>query len=97
MENNTLVLDFIEDTFDLEMESVVDTGGTKNYNQLINKPKLNGVEIIGNINETDPTVPEWAKQDTKPEYTADEVGAVDANNTISFKDIKDIWDSVFKE
>ena len=26
--------------------------------------------------ETDPTVPEWAKQDEKPEYTANEVGAV---------------------
>ena len=25
--------------------------------------------------ETDPTVPEWAKQPTKPSYTADEVGA----------------------
>lgn len=26
--------------------------------------------------ETDPTVPEWAKEATKPKYTADEVGAV---------------------
>lgn len=25
--------------------------------------------------ETDPTVPDWAKQETKPSYTADEVGA----------------------
>ena len=28
------------------------------------------------IDEKDPTVPEWAKQPTKPKYTADEVGAV---------------------
>lgn len=28
------------------------------------------------IEESDPTVPEWAKADTKPTYTADEVGAI---------------------
>lgn len=28
------------------------------------------------VDETDPTVPEWAKQPTKPSYTAQEVGAV---------------------
>lgn len=28
------------------------------------------------IEETDPTVPEWAKAETKPTYTADEVGAI---------------------
>lgn len=30
------------------------------------------------IEETDPTVPEWAKQPEKPSYTADEVGALSA-------------------
>lgn len=30
------------------------------------------------VDETDPTVPEWAKQPTKPSYTASEVGAVPA-------------------
>jgi hypothetical protein len=29
----------------------------------------------GPIAEVDPTVPDWAKQPDKPEYTADEVGA----------------------
>ena len=28
------------------------------------------------VTETDPTVPSWAKQNTKPSYTAGEVGAV---------------------
>lgn len=28
------------------------------------------------VEETDPTVPEWAKTETKPTYTADEVGAI---------------------
>lgn len=83
MENNTLVLDFIDDEFELDMESTVDTGGTKNYNQLINKPKLDGVELIGDVK--------------KPEYTAEEVGAVDINDVLSFSDIKEAWDSVFKE
>lgn len=27
-------------------------------------------------NESDPTVPEWAKQSTKPSYSADEIGAI---------------------
>lgn len=31
--------------------------------------------------ETDPTVPSWAKQSTKPTYTASEVGALPSNTT----------------
>ena len=34
------------------------------------------------IDETDPTVPEWAKQPTKPSYTASEVGALPADTVI---------------
>ena len=30
----------------------------------------------GIVEETDPTVPAWAKEETKPTYTSDEVGAV---------------------
>ena len=33
------------------------------------------------IEETDPTVPEWAKQQEKPSYTADEVGALPDTTT----------------
>lgn len=33
----------------------------------------------GSFTETDPTVPAWAKQPTKPTYTASEVGAVQAD------------------
>ena len=32
--------------------------------------------------ETDPTVPSWAKQSTKPSYTASEVGALPSSTTI---------------
>lgn len=33
--------------------------------------------------ETDPTVPSWAKQSTKPSYTAAEVGAVPTTRTVN--------------
>lgn len=72
--------------------------GTTNYNDLSNKPQINGETLTGNksasdfglqpsgdyiTKETDPTVPEWAKQDEKPEYTANEVGAVAQSQGIS--------------
>lgn len=68
--------------------------GTSDYNSLSNLPKLNGKVIKGNVSETDPTVPMWAKQPNKPTYTAEEVGAQEKltpgdnvsieNNVISF-------------
>lgn len=80
---------------DLIAEGGIGGGGeTENYNDLSNKPQINSVELSGNktaedlglqpagnylTGESDPTVPEWAKQDNKPEYTADEVGAVAVN------------------
>ena len=36
---------------------------------------------LDSYTETDPTVPDWAKQSTKPTYTADEVGAAPASHT----------------
>ena len=36
---------------------------------------------ITGYTETDPTVPEWAKQDTKPSYSAGEVGAAEAEHS----------------
>ena len=49
-----------------------------NYNTLdkrITTLEENGGSGGGIMDETDPTVPDWAKQPTKPTYTADEVGA----------------------
>ncbi len=31
---------------------------------------------IGTLTETDPTVPAWAKEETKPTYTADEIDGI---------------------
>lgn len=68
---------------------------SNNYRKLINKPTINGTELYDNYDEIDPTVPSWAKEETKPEYTAEEVGAIDEDASISLTDIKSIWDSVF--
>lgn len=40
--------------------------------------------------ETDPTVPAWAKAETKPEYTAAEVGAAEKLHSHSISDITDM-------
>lgn len=40
---------------------------------------------LQSFTETDPTVPSWAKQPTKPTYTAQEVGALPANTDIPSK------------
>lgn len=42
-------------------------------------------EVRRNITETDPTVPSWAKEPTKPSYTATEVGALPADTPIPSK------------
>lgn len=44
-------------------------------------PSMIGAQPVGNYltGESDPTVPSWAKQPTKPSYTAEEVGALDAD------------------
>lgn len=66
------------------------------YNDLINKPvipsgyddtdlsgRITALENAGFITqESDPTVPSWAKASTKPSYTANEVGALPADTVI---------------
>lgn len=48
------------------------------------KAALDGKQAKGNYltTETDPTVPAWAKAETKPTYTASEVGALPADTVI---------------
>lgn len=72
----------------LEIETVDENGKPKTY-KAVNKPSGGGEvtdEQISNavdnymtsnpIEENDPTVPAWAKQENKPTYTASEVGAL---------------------
>lgn len=71
-------------SFDVEV-SDGESISTTDYNKLKNIPTLNGVPIMGDMYERDPTVPEWAKQDQKPTYSASEVNAVCADDGISIE------------
>lgn len=70
--------------------------GTNDYNKLKNKPRLNGNEIIGEVEEIDPTVPKWAKAETRPVYTADDVGAMKEGSvtSVSTNELNEIWNSL---
>lgn len=70
--------------------------GTSDYNKLKNKPKLNGNEIIGEVEEIDPTVPTWAKSETRPVYTADDVGAMKEGSvtSVSTNELDELWNSL---
>ena len=74
------------------------SGGTSNYNDLSNKPKINNVELSGNkslndlgiqpkgnylISETDPTVPSYVKNITQANIT-------NWNNKADISDIPDV-------
>lgn len=84
-----------EEQINLELEEFGNTGGVKDYNDLINKPKLNGEVIQGDMNERDPTVPQWAKAPEKPSYTPNEIGAVNGKDTISLTEIDEMFKQVF--
>lgn len=65
------------------------------YNTLNNKPTLNGFTIVGDMHEQDPTVPEWAKAPEKPQYSADDVGAmpVGSINALDAGDFAEMWEN----
>lgn len=70
--------------------------GTSDYNKLKNKPKLNGNEIIGEVEEIDPTVPTWAKAETRPVYTPEDIGAMAEGSvtSVSTTELYGLWNSV---
>lgn len=63
------------------------------YNDLRNKPTLNGRTIQGDVQEADPTVPDWAKAPVKPKYSADEVGAIPVGAKLGAADLEYMWDT----
>lgn len=71
------------------------SGGTDDYRDLIHKPSINGTELIENYDEIDPTVPEWAKTENKPEYTPSEVGALAEDAEVSLVDVQTLFNMVF--
>ena len=70
--------------------------GTSDYNKLKNKPTLNGKEIIGAMEEIDPTVPAWAKAETRPVYTPEDIGAMAEGSvaSVSTNELDEIWNSL---
>lgn len=93
-ESDEINLDILEEE-EIPLEIEEGGGGTRDYNLLYNKPKLNGQILSGDTDEIDPTVPPWAKEPTKPDYTPVEVGAVDENNQMTFQELKAVWDTYF--
>lgn len=91
-------LDFpmnISDDLDFDMDS----NGVPvpvSYKELLDKPTLNGETIDGDMTETDPTVPAWAKSPTKPDYNAEEVGAIPEGAMVELDagDFAEMWESI---
>ena len=60
----------------------LDVNGTVNATSF----EGSGSNLTGVVHaETDPTVPSWAKESSKPSYTASEVGAVPTSRTVNSK------------
>lgn len=67
------------------LEASNKTATVRLFNNVLKNEKINGTgnnitilsssQYLTSFTETDPTVPAWAKESTKPKYTADEVGA----------------------
>ena len=76
-----------------ELEASDNIFADADYNKLKHLPKLDGRPIIGDIPELDPTVPAWAKAPTKPEYTAEDVGAVPTGAVLGAADLEYMWDT----
>lgn len=84
------------DKLQIEISDEKFVEGTRDYNKLKNKPKLNGNEIIGEVEEIDPTVPTWAKAETRPVYTPEDVGAMAEGSvtSVSTTELDELWNSL---
>lgn len=77
-----VILDLISRVDTLEKEPISDEKIEKSVKSYLEKNP---------IEETDPTVPEWAKAEEKPTYTAEEVGALPDTTEIP-KNLSDLQD-----
>lgn len=84
------------DKLQIEISDEKFVEGTSDYNKLKNKPKLNGNEIIGEVEEIDPTVPTWAKAETRPVYTPEDIGAMAEGSvtSVSTTELDELWNSI---
>jgi len=83
-----------EEAFTEKLENLLDLMYNGNIDEILvftnEGPQwVNKNEIFeeGVMKETDPTVPEWAKQEKKPSYTANEVGAIGTGEALYFNDV----------
>lgn len=77
-----VILDLISRVDTLEKEPISEEKIEKSVKSYLEKNP---------IEETDPTVPEWAKEEEKPTYTAEEVGALPSTTVIP-KNLSDLQD-----
>jgi hypothetical protein len=74
-----------------EMEAAINNkvdkvdGKGLSTNDFTNAEKTKLASALTSYTETDPTVPSWAKAESKPKYTASEVGAVPTTRTVNGK------------
>lgn len=73
-----------------EIYKEVERYGTTSYEDLDDLPSLDGVTIIRDVHEKDPTVPLWAKTTNKPVYSSEEVGVF----AISIEELEKLWNNL---
>ena len=93
--NGESVEDIVDERVATEIDKKVDKidGKGLSTNDFTNeyKEKLDGLNLDNiTFEETDPTVPAWAKAENKPTYTADEVGALSKNTPLFSGDYNDL-------
>ena len=83
---NGTIYDIKDTTARNSIENLATVASTGNYSDLTGAPTnvssfSNDAGYLTSFTETDPTVPSWAKAESKPTYTASEVGAAAANHS----------------
>lgn len=93
---NSIEIDVKDESDHIQLGLNEEYVGTTDYEKLRNKPKLNGNEIIGDVEEIDPTVPLWAKAETRPVYTPEDVGAMAEGSvtSVSTTELDELWNSL---
>lgn len=81
------VSSFMEEWEELSVASDMQVGLVRPDGQSITVEQDGTIHAVAalSVDETDPTVPEWAKQAQKPTYTAGEVGALPDTTTVPTK------------
>ena len=82
--------DMLKEVYDTEKKNTdifkyVDTHANNNTIHVTADERNAWNAKLDSFTETDPTVPDWAKQATKPTYTASEVGALPSSTVIPSK------------